>query len=77
MRRHTAHGLAILLSVVSLGAAQGPISSESGSPQKVIPKQQAASPAHQAGANQSLPNWDRLVVWHQFPRETDGQRRTL
>jgi rare lipoprotein A len=44
MRRHTAHGLAILLSVVSLGAAQGTISSETGSPQKVIPKQQAASP---------------------------------
>jgi rare lipoprotein A len=47
MRRHTAHGLAILLSVVSLGAAQGPISSGSGSPPKVIPKQQAPAPAHQ------------------------------
>jgi rare lipoprotein A len=45
MRKHTAHGLAILLSVVSLGAAQGPISSGSGSPQKVIPKPQVASPA--------------------------------
>jgi rare lipoprotein A len=44
MRRHKAHGLAILLSVVSLGAAQGPISSESASPQKVIPRQPAASP---------------------------------
>jgi rare lipoprotein A (peptidoglycan hydrolase) len=43
MRKHTAHGLAILLSVVSLGAAQAPISSGSGSPQKVIPKPQAAS----------------------------------
>jgi rare lipoprotein A (peptidoglycan hydrolase) len=46
MRKHTAHGLAILLSVVSLGAAQGPISSGSGSPQKVIPQPQGvASPA--------------------------------
>jgi rare lipoprotein A len=45
MRKHTAHGLAILLSVVSLGAAQGPISSGSGGPQNVIPKPQVASPA--------------------------------
>jgi rare lipoprotein A len=49
MRKHTAHGLAILLSVVSLGAAQGPISSGSGSPQKVIPKAQAASPVPKRG----------------------------
>jgi rare lipoprotein A len=48
MRKHTAHGLAILLSVVSLGAAQGPISSASGSPQ-VIPQPQVASPAPQRG----------------------------
>jgi rare lipoprotein A len=47
MRRHKAHGLAILLSVVSLGAAQGPISSESGSAQKVIPQQAAASPVQE------------------------------
>ena len=45
MRRHKVHGLAILLSVVSLGAAQGPISSQSANPQKVIPQQPAASPA--------------------------------
>jgi len=49
MRKHTAHGLAILLSVVSLGAAQGPISSGSGSPQKVILKPQVASPAPKRG----------------------------
>jgi len=44
MRRHSAHGLAILLSVVSLGAAQGPISSGSASPQKVIAQPPAVSP---------------------------------
>lgn len=39
MRRRTAHGLAIVLSVVSLGAAQGPISPGSGNSPKPIPKQ--------------------------------------
>jgi rare lipoprotein A len=49
MRKHTAHGLAILLSVVSLGAAQAPISSGSGGPQNVISKPQVASPAAKRG----------------------------
>jgi peptidoglycan lytic transglycosylase len=43
MRNRIAHGLAIILSVVSLGAAQRPVSSQSGT------AQQAASAASQPG----------------------------
>jgi rare lipoprotein A len=39
MRKRTAHGLAIVLSVVSLGAAQGPISRTPATDKKPIPKQ--------------------------------------
>jgi rare lipoprotein A len=41
MRRRIAHGLAIVLSVVSLGAAQGPISPESKNTRSNVPKQVA------------------------------------
>lgn len=44
MRHRLTHGLAILLSIVSLGAAQGPHSSES--------SQARANPASQAATNQ-------------------------
>jgi peptidoglycan lytic transglycosylase len=47
MRKRIAHGLAIILSVVSLGAAQRPVSSQSGT------AQQAASAASKSGRAKS------------------------
>lgn len=47
MRRRFAHGLAAVLIVVSLGAAQGPTSSESGQTRKSIDKQKSKAASEQ------------------------------
>jgi rare lipoprotein A len=55
MRRRIAHGLASVLLVVSLGAAQGPNSSGSKDTQVTLPKQALTGAQHQAPAKSKQP----------------------
>ena len=76
MRRRIAHGLALACLFASLGAAQGPNISEAKPAPGSSTQSKIRSP--QAGRqDETVSDWDSVVVWRVFSGKTHRQRRTV